>query len=177
MVAVARAGSPGVGAAVRIQWNAPAGCSDADAFFSGIQARAEGVRRAQAGEPALRLEVHLERTSSPKVHGELRMADERGRFELRRVDGATCDEVVDALSLTVALALGTPTLGTPTLGTPTLGPSAVAPAPAKSGPPGSAVPSAPSSAPTSARPPPVAAPAPAHEDAVAPPPAPAAPPL
>jgi len=166
MVAVARAGSPGAGAAVRIQWNAPAGCSDADAFFSGVQARAEGVRRAQAGEPALRLEVHLERTSSAKVHGELRMADERGRFELRKVDGGTCDEVVDALSLTVALALGS---------------SAVAPAPSRSGPAGSSVPSvpagssSPSSAPTSARPPPVAAP-PAHDDAVAPPPAAAVPP-
>jgi len=149
LAAAARAGVPaaGAGGPVRIQWNAPAGCSEVDAFFSGVQTRAERVRRAQPGEPALRLEVHLERTSSLKVHGELRMTDDRGRFELRKVDGRTCDEVVDALSLTVALALGA---------------SGVAPAP--SAPVATGGSSAPGTA-TSPRSPPVAAPAPAQDEA------------
>lgn len=168
LAVVARAGNggAGAGAAVRIQWNAPAGCSDAEAFFSGIQSRAERVRRAQAGEPALRLDVRVDRTSGSKVHGELRMADDRGRFELRKVDGGTCDEVVDALSLTVALALGASPTGAPSpagSASPTSGP-ARAPEGAPTSP---SPPSSPAAPP--ARSPAVAAPAPARDEAAPPP--------
>ena len=160
LAAVVRAGGPpsGAGPPVRIQWNAPAGCSEADAFFAGVQTRADRVRRAQAGESALRLEVRLERTSSLKVHGELRMTDDRGRFELRKVDGRTCDEVVDALSLTAALALGG---------------ASVVPTPSTAGGAGGSLPSGAAPSPRS---PPVAAPAPAQDEAARPtPPPPAVP--
>ena len=154
LAAAARAGAApsgaGAGPPVRIQWNAPAGCSEADAFLAGVQARAERVRRAKEGEPALRLEVRLDRTSSLKIHGELRMTDDRGRFELRKVDGRTCDEVVDALSLTVALALGA---------------SGVAPAPAGPAPASGGLPASPA---PSSRPPPVAAPGSPPDEAVKP---------
>jgi hypothetical protein len=159
LAAVGRAGAPpsgaGAGPPVRIQWNAPAGCSEADAFFAGVQSRAERVRRSQSGEAALRLEVRLERTSGFKVHGELRMTDDRGRFELRKVDGRTCDEVVDALSLTAALALGASGV--------VVTPSAPAAA-------GGALPTG--GAAPSPRSPPVAGPGSAPDEAVRPPPAP-----
>ena len=104
LVAAVRSASP-AGLPVRVMWNAPPGCSDADAFFAAITSRAERVRRAEVGQDGARLEVKLARLGS-KVHGELRLVTEDGRSDLRRVDGATCDEVAEALSLTAALALG-----------------------------------------------------------------------
>ncbi len=48
--------------------------------------------------------VRLTRAGA-KVHGELRISNPGGRSEARRVDGATCAEVVQSLSLTAALAI------------------------------------------------------------------------
>lgn len=89
---------------VRVVWNAPSGCSGADSFFAAIASRAERVRRADSGQDGARLEVKLARAGT-KVHGELRLVTEDGRSDLRKVDGASCDEVAEALSLTAALAL------------------------------------------------------------------------
>jgi len=103
LLAAVRAAAPG-GAPVRVVWDAPAGCSDAESFFQAVASRAERVRRAEPGEEGTRLEVKLARLGT-KVHGELRLATDDGRGDLRKVDGATCDEVAEALSLTAALAL------------------------------------------------------------------------
>jgi hypothetical protein len=69
-----------------------------------VLSRTDRARRADPSEPAVRLEVRLTRAGG-KVHGELRLLDDEGRSDLRRVDGATCDEVAAALSLTASLAL------------------------------------------------------------------------
>ena len=51
-------------------------------------------------------EIHIRLfRSGTKIRGELRLSDQEGEKETRRVDGTTCDVVVDALSLTVTLAL------------------------------------------------------------------------
>lgn len=96
---------PAAGAAVRISWEGPSGCADPGGFLAGVAARGGQVHRAEEGEDALRIEVHLAR-SAGKVHGALRIPGENGKVELREVEGSSCDEVADALSLTAALALG-----------------------------------------------------------------------
>ena len=62
------------------------------------------VHRARPGERAVRLTVHVTRVG-PRVRGELRVNEAGGEAETRRVDGATCTEVVQVLSLTAALAI------------------------------------------------------------------------
>ena len=71
------------------------------------------ARRAAPGEAALHLGVRLTRVGT-KVRGELRMMDGPGDGDTRRVDGESCDAVVEVLSLTAALALvGQPQHATP----------------------------------------------------------------
>jgi hypothetical protein len=89
---------------VRVEFVAPDGCSSADAFYAGMRARTDRVRRAQAGESALDVRVRLSRKGT-RVFGELRSFENGSPTETRAVDGATCDEVVDALSFTAALAI------------------------------------------------------------------------
>ena len=103
LVALAQTG-PAVSVPVRVEFDAPSGCSDADAFFAGVLARARRVHRARPGETAVRLTVHVSRTGG-RVHGELRVNEAGGEAETRRVEGATCAEVVQVLSLTAALAI------------------------------------------------------------------------
>ncbi len=89
---------------VRVEFDAPSGCSDGEAFFAGVLARTRHVHRARPGETAVRLTVHVTRVGG-RVHGELRVNEAGGEAETRRVDGATCAEVVQVLSLTAALAI------------------------------------------------------------------------
>lgn len=91
--------------AVRVEFEGPATCSDAARFYARVRARTERVRKAAPGEPGLDLRVRLQPPAGGKVHGELRILDERGTASTRKVDGASCEEVVEALSLTAALAL------------------------------------------------------------------------
>jgi hypothetical protein len=90
--------------ALRVEFDAPEGCSGDDAFYEGVLSRMPRARRASAGEDAVRLGVRLTRVGK-KVRGELRLLDARGESDTRTVEGATCDEVVEVLSLTASLAL------------------------------------------------------------------------
>ena len=89
---------------VEILFDGPEGCSGANAFFTSLRSRTDHVRQADATEPRTTLQVRLSRERGHVV-GELRTMDDRGETDLRRVQGATCDDVVQALSLTAALAL------------------------------------------------------------------------
>jgi hypothetical protein len=89
---------------VQLEFEAPDRCSGGDAFWSGLRSRTDRVRRADGNEPRTTLQVRLIRTRG-QVVGELRMVDDRGGTDSRRVQGTSCDEVVQALSLTAALAL------------------------------------------------------------------------
>jgi hypothetical protein len=102
LLALAQAG-PAVSVPVRVEFDAPAGCSDADAFFTGVLARTSHVHRARPGENAVRLAVHLTRAGA-RVHGQLRVTV-AGESETRRVEGTSCAEIVQVLSLTAALAI------------------------------------------------------------------------
>ena len=90
--------------ALRVEFDAPAGCASADAFYEGVLSRMQQARRAAPGEDAVRLGVRLTRVGN-KVRGQLRLIDAPGDADTRTVDGASCDEVVEVLSLTAALAL------------------------------------------------------------------------
>lgn len=89
---------------IRVALEAPPDCATAESFYQGVRNRTDRVRSAVEGEATVELSVRLTR-SGAKVHGELRMSGEHGESDTRRVEGATCDEVVEALSLTAALAL------------------------------------------------------------------------
>jgi hypothetical protein len=137
---------------VRVIWDSPAGCADADTFYSSLLARAERVRRAEPNEDSARVEVRLIRVGA-KVSGELRLVDDQGKSDVRKVDGASCEEVAEALSLTAALALGSavrwsvqpaPPAAPPTAGVGAPGAGAtseppVAPSPGTSSPPPASV--------------------------------------
>ena len=103
LVALAQTG-PAASVPVRVEFDAPAGCSDAEAFFAGVLARTRHVHRARPGETAVRLTIRVTRAGS-RVRGELRVNEAGGEAETRRVDGASCAEVVQVLSLTAALAI------------------------------------------------------------------------
>jgi hypothetical protein len=89
---------------VRIEFDAPSDCAEVSTFYDRVRARTDRVRLAEAGVQALTLRVRVVRKGS-NVHGLLRMTDEHGASTTREVDGASCAEVVDALSLTATLAL------------------------------------------------------------------------
>lgn len=116
---------------LRVEFEAPPGCSSQDAFYSGVRTRTNRVRLAQEGERARDLRVRLTR-SKGRVHGELSSANERGRAT-RVVDGVSCDEVVDALALTAALALDPNARFTPAKEDPRA-PSSRAPSPSPTAP-------------------------------------------
>ena len=89
---------------VSLEFTAPSGCSDRETFASGLRSRSERIQIVESTAPGWIVSVAL----SPKergVHGELRLTDEHGESELRAVEGADCAEVVEALSLTAALAI------------------------------------------------------------------------
>jgi hypothetical protein len=89
---------------IRIVFDAPPDCSTIEAFYQGVRSRTDRVRRAETGETGTELGVRVTKTAG-KVHGELNLTGEHGESDRRVVDGETCDEVVEALSLTAALAL------------------------------------------------------------------------
>jgi hypothetical protein len=89
---------------IRVEFDAPAGCPDVEAFYAGVLTRSDRARRAGAREEGVRLGVRLTRAGG-KVHGELRVLDGRSDSDTRKMEGVRCDEVVEVLSLTAALAI------------------------------------------------------------------------
>jgi len=89
---------------VQVEFDAPEGCSGADAFLNILRSRTDRVRQAVADEPRTTLQVRLTRARG-QVVGELRLISDHGGTDTRKVQGASCDDVVQALSLTAALAL------------------------------------------------------------------------
>ena len=120
-------GAPAEATPIRIELDAPPDCATAEAFYESVRARTERVRPVREGESGVRVIVRLARLGT-RAHGELRVIGERGESDTRRVDGSSCTEVVEALSLTVALAVDpTARLGPPEPAAP---PSPKAPPPA-----------------------------------------------
>ena len=89
---------------VQVVVDAPLGCADAIDFFSSLRSRTQLVRQAMGDEPRTTLQVRLLEMRR-YVLGELRMVDNRGETDTRRVQGANCGDVVQALALAAAVAL------------------------------------------------------------------------
>ena len=92
---------------VRVQMDAEADCSSADAFFDAVRKRSSRVRPAEPAEAAALLDVKLDRAGT-NVNGDLKLRREDGTVSTRHVTGVSCQAVVDALSLTAALAVTFP---------------------------------------------------------------------
>jgi hypothetical protein len=89
---------------VQVEFDAPAGCANGNDFFTSLSSRTHLVRQATGDEPHTTLQVRLLEMRR-YVLGELRMVDDRGQTDTRRVQGANCDDVVQALALAAAVAL------------------------------------------------------------------------
>jgi hypothetical protein len=89
---------------VSVDFDAPTGCSDRDTFSSGLRSRSSRIRVSDEGASGWSVSVKLSQKEHG-VHGELRLTDAQGGAELRVVEGSDCAEVVEALSLTAALAI------------------------------------------------------------------------
>jgi hypothetical protein len=100
--------APSVGARdlvnVAVEFDAPLGCSDRETFAAGLHARSNRIQIVGANERGWVLSVKLV-GKDRGIHGELRLTDDHGESELRAVEGVDCAEVVEALSLTAALAI------------------------------------------------------------------------
>ncbi|HWZ89156.1 MAG TPA: hypothetical protein VNW92_09910 [Polyangiaceae bacterium] len=90
--------------AIRLSYDAPTSCPAEAAFYDAIQARTEHVHRATNDEAALEVSVRVSRTERGFL-GEVRETANHSESSARSVDGATCKEVVEALSLTIALSV------------------------------------------------------------------------
>jgi hypothetical protein len=110
---------------VQVEIDAPVGCANANDFFSSLRSRTHLVRQAVGNEPRTTLQVRLLEMRR-YILGELRMVDDRGGTDTRRVQGANCDDVVQALTLAAAVALDPSVLLPPTVTIPA--PATTAPA-------------------------------------------------
>src|SRR5438477_2320046 len=93
-----QAASPPPEHPVRLQYSAHPECPDAFGFFAHVRARTQRVRLAAPTEPAELAVIDITRTPSSSV-GTLELPPLDGHPFTRRVEAATCQEVVLALSL------------------------------------------------------------------------------
>ncbi|MEO6602978.1 MAG: hypothetical protein ABIQ16_24040, partial [Polyangiaceae bacterium] len=89
---------------VRVSYDAPAECPNAQAFYDAVSARTDHVRHAVGEEPRLDVSVRVARDSRGFT-GEVREVVNGKESAVRSMNGQTCKEVVEALSLTVALSI------------------------------------------------------------------------
>jgi hypothetical protein len=100
-----------------VEYAAAPGCVDPATF----RARLAALPRAQtAGLPRGRVAIKIARTGDERYAGTLRIVGAEGEPFERHIEAATCDEVVDALELVTALAIGLQ---------PSMAPSSATPAP------------------------------------------------
>ena len=90
---------------LRLEYEAHAGCPDALSFFWHVRARTQRVRLAEPNELALLASVHITVDGSESVGRlELPGPEPEGQSFVREVRASSCEEVVLALSLVLALA-------------------------------------------------------------------------
>lgn len=98
--------------AVRLELAGPIGCVSARELLGALQSRNGRVRLAAGEEAAVTLRVRVEETSRG-LRGELEVLSLDGGKSSRSVEGKTCQAVIDALSLSAALALQQTSSATP----------------------------------------------------------------
>jgi hypothetical protein len=89
---------------VHIEYGGASGCPDAAAFLRSLQARTTRFRLSTPDDQARRFLVRVTVVGS-SFAGRLEIRSPDGGTAIRSVDGATCDEVSNALALMTALAI------------------------------------------------------------------------
>ena len=90
--------------AIRLSYTAPESCPDRAELFEAVRARTDRVRLATGNEPRMDISVRVA-TGADGFSGEVRETVNGQESTARTVEGATCREVVEALSLTIALSI------------------------------------------------------------------------
>jgi hypothetical protein len=88
---------------IRLEYRASEGCPDVETFVARVRARTSRVRVALPGEAARTFAIVL--VDGSPASGEVGVVDGEHPESARRVQGATCSEVADALALIVGLAV------------------------------------------------------------------------
>jgi len=112
---------------LRLRYEAPAECPNAEAFFAEVVARTALAQRARANEPASALIVTIR--SVPGGHAGRFELEARGAKSTREVSAAQCAQLVTALALITALAIDPNASTAPTVKTASPTPSPPPPAP------------------------------------------------
>lgn len=89
---------------VRLAIEVPEGCSNVRSFYDAVRARTDRIHLTTRPREGLELRVTVVRIQT-RYRGELRVVDLDGARTTRLVEGASCEEVVRALSLTAALVV------------------------------------------------------------------------
>lgn len=89
---------------VRLEFEGASGCDDASEFWARLESRLGPVPRGPGNEVAVRLHVRIVRQVAAFA-GELRVSERGTVSDKRRVSAKTCADLLNALSLTAALAL------------------------------------------------------------------------
>lgn len=132
--------------AARVHVDAPVGCASDASFWRATSRRTDRLRAVEAGAAEASLEVTIQ-PGERGATGELRIHRGGTRSADRKVRGASCDEVTQALSLIAALAFDPAARADmpeemPTASLPETGAAEGAPPAAAPGPPASPVPAA-----------------------------------
>jgi hypothetical protein len=90
--------------AIRLTYDAYAGCPSEAQFVGDVTARTDRARRVGADEPARAFDVRV-RAEDGESRGVLQITSLDGTVSLRDVTGETCAAVVSALALMTALAI------------------------------------------------------------------------
>jgi hypothetical protein len=88
---------------IAIWYRSGSGCPDGEAFMRSLAARSVRGRLAQVGD-AIDFVVTLGADEAGGSRGVLERQTETGTVAIRRVDDASCEQVAEALALTLALA-------------------------------------------------------------------------
>lgn len=89
---------------IQLDFEGTGGCDEASDFWTRLETRLGRVSRAAGSDPAVRLHVRIVRQGGAFT-GELSVTERGAASDKRRVSAKTCGDVLNALSLTAALAL------------------------------------------------------------------------
>jgi hypothetical protein len=87
-----------------IEYSADAACPQRESFMADVRARTDRLSSPPHGQAVVVYRVRAE-TTPRGAHGRLDVVDASGATSSRDVEGVTCNDVVDALALVLALAV------------------------------------------------------------------------
>jgi hypothetical protein len=90
--------------AARVEYSVDATCPGQDDFLARVRARTDRLERTTPDDEATPVYRVSATVTEGAAHGRLEMVDPSG-ISARDVDGVTCEDVVDALALVLALAI------------------------------------------------------------------------